>query len=127
VRIADLRKNKQTLRGQISIQRHSIHQRYLLCLQDPADSYNDLGKKSFAIKDIQATFKSLHEYLDGVLKPGAEEKDDGDYSRYDGGMRVPILRRLVGRCDQVYDQNRTRLDLFGAELLDAKRREQGTR
>ena len=30
---------------------------YLLCLQDPADGTNDLGKNAYAIKHIQATFR----------------------------------------------------------------------
>ena len=32
---------------------------WLLCLQDPADPVNDLGKKAFQIKHIQATFASV--------------------------------------------------------------------
>ncbi len=32
---------------------------YLMCLQDPANPYNDLGKLAFAIKHVQATFTTL--------------------------------------------------------------------
>ncbi|KAL9125086.1 MAG: hypothetical protein Q9217_005658 [Psora testacea] len=38
---------------------------YLLCLQDPASYDNDLGKNTYAIKHIQATFASIH---DKILK-----------------------------------------------------------
>lgn len=33
---------------------------YLLCLQDPADDSNDLGKACYAIKHVQATFEWAH-------------------------------------------------------------------
>ncbi|KAF2853665.1 hypothetical protein T440DRAFT_443296 [Plenodomus tracheiphilus IPT5] len=32
---------------------------YMLCLRDPADATNDLGRKGIAIKHVQATFESL--------------------------------------------------------------------
>lgn len=32
--------------------------------------------------------------------------------------RQPILRQLVGRCDQLYDDNRTKMDIFGEDLLE---------
>ena len=36
---------------------------WLLCLQDPADPVNDLGKKAYRIKHIQATFKVLKDVI----------------------------------------------------------------
>lgn len=45
---------------------------YLLCLQDPANDLNDLGKNAYAIKHIQATFyqaqKDIRDILNGKTK-----------------------------------------------------------
>ena len=35
----------------------------MLCLRDPADETNDLGRKGKAIKHVQATFRHLHRLL----------------------------------------------------------------
>jgi hypothetical protein len=46
---------------------------FLLCIQDPADPRNDLGRKAFAWKHIQATFEHMANYLRRELaKPAAE-------------------------------------------------------
>ena len=40
---------------------------YLLCLQDPADAYNDLGRPSYAIKHVQMIFKKMHTSIKKTL------------------------------------------------------------
>ncbi|KAH7091088.1 hypothetical protein FB567DRAFT_264407 [Paraphoma chrysanthemicola] len=40
---------------------------YMLCLRDPADATNDLGRKGIAIKHVQATFRQLCFELDHDL------------------------------------------------------------
>lgn len=60
---------------------------YLLSLQDPADSFNDLGKKAYAIKHIQATFKTAHQGISWALQQGDtrsdSDKKDGTWSFLD--------------------------------------------
>lgn len=31
-----------------------------------------------------------------------------------------MLRKFVGRCDQIYEESRTKLDLFGADVLETE-------
>lgn len=50
-------------RGIDSIAKPNRLEPYLLCLQDPADPNNDLGRKSYAIKHIQATFAMARETM----------------------------------------------------------------
>ena len=47
------------------VQKSDVRKPYLLCLQDPASHFNDLGKNAYAIKHIQATFQRARE---GILK-----------------------------------------------------------
>ncbi|GAB7352631.1 hypothetical protein MBLNU459_g3003t1 [Dothideomycetes sp. NU459] len=105
-RDAPLAGTDRVLHGRRRIQKPAAHQRYLLCLQDPADPYNDLGKKSFAIKDVQATLKHLHAGLESSL--AGEGRD---------ALMAPLIRKLVGRCDQLYDRRRAALELFGDGYL----------
>ncbi|KAL1311030.1 hypothetical protein AAFC00_001247 [Neodothiora populina] len=95
--------------GQFILQARPYYQRYLLCLQDPSDPYNDLGKKSFAIKDIQVTLATLRDDLRGRLH---EQKGALSFTS------APILRRLVGRCDQIFDQRRLKLEINGEEAFE---------
>ncbi|KAG8529588.1 uncharacterized protein KY384_006225 [Bacidia gigantensis] len=48
------------------------HRPYLLCLQDPADYFNDLGKKVHLFKHIKATFQHLYDSLCSRLNDPAE-------------------------------------------------------
>ena len=76
---------------------------YLLCLQDPADAYNDLGRPSYAIKHVQTIFKKMHTSIKkGLSQPGLTQrfKDwsllapmvQADYTLFE------IARRNLERC-----------------------------
>ena len=78
---------------------------YLLCLQDPANAYNDLGRPSYAIKHIQMIFKEMHTSIEKALsQPGlTQESEDwlflapmvrADYSLFE------IARRNIERCNK---------------------------
>lgn len=99
--------------GQQNIQRPVRYQRFLLCLQDAADPYNDLGKKSFAIKHVQATLNRLYNQMMLNLKPKKLPPDSS------------LLRPLVGRCDLVYDERRAKLELYGESIMDGANKESG--
>lgn len=102
-------KSRPDLLARHRIQFPVFHQRYLLCLQDPADPFNDLGKKGSAIKDVQVTLKHLHDGLKARLAGEGR-----------GLPMEPLIRKLVGRCDQLYDRRRAALELFSDDFLEVK-------
>lgn len=94
------------LQGQLLIANPQPYAPYMLCLQDPANPTNDLGCKSFAIKHVQATMKTLAAVLRQDLARTTPP-----------GPMGSLLRSLVGRCDLLYDQRRAKLELFGEGFL----------
>ena len=102
VRMAD-----SQLRGIDKMQTYYPRKPYLLCLQDPANDLNDLGKNAYAIKHIQATFNDARERIQVALEQMNENSDDvaqggmwsclqslvmADYSQFELG------RKRVERC-----------------------------
>ena len=78
---------------------------YLLCLQDPADAYNDLGRSSYAIKHIQIIFRKMHtSFKKSLCRPGFTQSFEdwsflapmvqADYSLFE------IVRRNLERCNK---------------------------
>lgn len=49
---------------------------YLLCLQDPIDDSNDLGRAAYSIKHVQATFKEAHTQISKHLGSSPRKQDD---------------------------------------------------
>ena len=52
---------------------------YLLCLQDPADPTNDLGKNAYGIKHVQEMFRKFSQQLRDQMKTWDEGKDRSPY------------------------------------------------
>ena len=86
------------------IKNSSSRKPYLLCLQDPANAYNDLGRPSYAIKHIQLTFKEMLTSIQKALSdPGLTQKTEdwsflapmirADYSPFE------ITRRDIEDCN----------------------------
>ncbi|KAI9658300.1 MAG: hypothetical protein M1821_002433 [Bathelium mastoideum] len=85
----------KVLAGRSIIAQTKRSQPYLLCLQDPADPTNDLGRKSYAIRNILATFRHLR----GVLQRGMDEDNQGrkiPTLRLPREMQPSLLMPLVG-------------------------------
>ena len=63
---------------------------YLLCLEDPANELNDLGKNAYAIKHIQATFQKIKQKIERsfVAKKSADSQTQGRLCSY----LEPILK-----------------------------------
>ena len=60
---------------------------YLLCLQDPANAFNDLGRPSYAIKHIQMIFKKMYTCIKRNLsQPGLP------LSSKDWSLLAPMVR-----------------------------------
>ena len=87
------------------IKNSSRRKPYLLCLQDPANAYNDLGRPSYAIKHIQLIFEEMHTSIKKALSdPGLTQKTE-DWSflapmvRADYSL-LEIARRNIERCNK---------------------------
>jgi DNA polymerase sigma len=79
-------------------------QPYLLCLQDPADPLNDLGRKAFGFKHIKQTIVELHRRLLKLEKVPV----DSDISWLDD---------FVGPCYDAYKGRRAIAEAFGRTAL----------
>ena len=77
---------------------------YLLCLQDPANDLNDLGKNAYAIKHIQATFCRLRESIERKMKKTTVKDSDGSTLCY--------LKRLVSADYRHFEAGRIRVERF---------------
>lgn len=88
----------QVLQGQDQMSITDRMQPYLLCLQDPADAFNDLGRKGYAIKHIQRTIKALHEELATYM-----------YRNKSGSVIAP----LVGSSYTMFAGRRSKIEGYG--------------
>jgi len=73
----------------------------MLCLRDPADSTNDLGRRAVAIKHVQTTFKKICIELDRQLA---------------FNTRASLLGPLVGPLYMMNKGRRDRLNAYGSKL-----------
>jgi non-canonical poly(A) RNA polymerase PAPD5/7 len=73
----------------------------MLCIRDPADETNDLGRKGIAIKHVQATFRNLCYNLNRDLA---------------FNTRPSQLGRLVGTSYMLNKERRTSLRRYGNRL-----------
>ena len=114
---AAYRRNDPIRAAQWCIGQRRLYQPYLLCLQDPADPLNDLGRKANAIKHVQKTMESMAQFLG---------QDLGHYTsaRAKGTVKPGTSRliSLVGRCHESYFERRKKMESFGLEVLKARER-----
>ena len=78
----------------------------MLCLRDPADETNDLGRKGIAIKHVQATFAHLHRTLAQDVK---------------ANTRVSLLTPLVGTSYMLNLGRRKKLEDYGVRVAGKMR------
>lgn len=104
--------NRPIRSGQWRICARSDLQPYLLCLQDPADPRNDLGRKSHAIKHILHTMKYFAEGLE-------QDFEEMTYFPEDWVGRS-VLEPLVGRPDLVYREQRRKVEEFGRMVSEER-------
>lgn len=98
--------------GQWSIGYRRPYQPYLLCLQDPANPLNDLGRKTNAIKHVVATLGAVREGVRGKVE-AAKRGELGE-----GGS---VLESAVGRCHEVLAGWRRRVEEYGVLELERRR------
>lgn len=99
------------LRGIGAIASPKPSQPYLLCLQDPADPSNDLGKQAYAIKHIQATFGKARWTM--IRSMGAWNRLS-KISQEACGQRLGLLDALVCAQYKHFDANRNKIKEYGA-------------
>ena len=87
---------------------------YLLCLQDPADPKNDLGRRAYAIKHIQETFAVSRRSM-------VEAMESWDRQTNKPATSVGLLDALVHANYWHFERKRTRLGLFKAPKWHNKR------
>jgi non-canonical poly(A) RNA polymerase PAPD5/7 len=73
----------------------------MLCLRDPADETNDLGRKALSIKHVQATFRKLSYDLTRDTKTNT---------------RTSLLEKLVGPSYMLNKARRGKLRQHGNHL-----------
>jgi hypothetical protein len=74
----------------------------MLVLQDPADRFNDLGRKAFAWRHIQATFVAARDAL--LRDINAKERPES------------LLKELVGGCEEVFGPKREAAKMYARKL-----------
>ena len=80
---------------------------YLLCLQDPADDTNDLGRNTYAIKHIQATFRRLKESIQRDLR------SEDNFSNGKPRARIGSYLDCLVRADyRHFEERRCRVERF---------------
>lgn len=84
-------------------------QPYLLCLQDPADNLNDLGRKAYGYKHIRKTFGHLWEVINLEQKRSAHAVWPKQSS---------LLAAAVGPCFDAYAARRAITEAYGQKILD---------
>ena len=80
---------------------------YLLCLQDPANDQNDLGKNAYAIKHIQAIFNKARESIQALLK--GENEKFGDRTK---GRIWSCLDSLVRADYRPFEIRRSKVERY---------------
>lgn len=98
------------LRGIGAIASPNLRQPYLLCLQDPADASNDLGRKAYAIKHIQATFGRARWTMIGAMAAWNRRSNIS----LEGGKQLGLLDPLVCTSYEHFNASRDKVKGFGA-------------
>ena len=93
----------------------------MLVLQDGADRTNDLGRKAFAWKHIQATFKDCHE----AMLRAIETSTSGDSGAAgvgagagEDGRQRSLLAPLVAGCHERFVEERAKAEEYGRRVME---------
>ncbi|KAL9597157.1 MAG: hypothetical protein Q9219_005323 [cf. Caloplaca sp. 3 TL-2023] len=98
------------LRGIEYIAKIKPQQPYLLCLQDPADPSNDLGRKAWMIKHIQATFALVR----NKMMSDMEVWDRGSNGSATNGTKTAFLDTLIYGNYHKFMSDRRKIEVYGA-------------
>lgn len=103
-------KHKPGIRGIDALPKlNPSRQPYLLCMQDPADPTNDLGRKCTSIKHIQVVFHTAERLVRFAMKKWEmmdKSKRESTMMAAAGGCLWP----LVGADYRCFEKNRDKLE-----------------
>ena len=103
------------LRGIDLMTTPNIRKPYLLCLQDPANDTNDLGKNAYAIKHVQATFNAARDHiLKALERQGAKSDEDKK------GGTWSCLDYLVRADYRAFEEHRSKIERSANPLVFQK-------
>lgn len=107
--------DKSILAGQRTICERAALVPWLLCLQDPANPYNDLGRNIFATKHILRTIRYCRQWLRRDAERLTKSLATGQMPR-----KESILQSIVGRCHEVYGERRRILHEYGEKVMQER-------
>lgn len=96
-------RTEQVARGIKMIGIKSEKQPYLLCLQDPAEPTNDLGRKSYTIKHVQKVFATAYDRIKNHMH---ELDTDPTSEASERILRQGVLFSLVGANYEEFEKRR---------------------
>ncbi|KAI9797228.1 MAG: hypothetical protein M1835_001584 [Candelina submexicana] len=108
------------LQGRQQINTINELQPYLLCLQDPANPKNDLGKKAYGIKHIQKTFSIARHNIDECIRIWEDNQSKASSSHdveYAVLEKAGLLWPVVGGNYRSFERRRERIRRYGKEMV----------
>ena len=72
----------------------------VMCIEDPLDSSNDVGKSSYGAMGVKQAFERAYAVLVAHCRPGAKRPADG--------RRCVAARKKSKRCEILFEQKRFR-------------------
>lgn len=109
------RRGDEVRAGQWAISQRRLYQPYLLCLQDPVNPTNDLGRKSNAIKHVIATLKHLRSKLKTNMKHVDRIAKKGDV--WNGQSIFSVMVRYT---HEVNAERRRKVEEYGLEVAQRR-------
>ena len=100
------------LRGIDLIAKSNPQQPYLLCLQDPSDPTNDLGRKAYAIKHIQETFASAKKTI-GREMEAWDRRSDATSAEI---AAIGLLDPLIHGNYRSFTFDRRKIEEYGSSM-----------
>ena len=117
------RANDPLMREIDAIPKLDLWKPYLLCLKDPANSSNDLGRKAYAIKHVQETFRLVRKRIILAMREWECEMVIEGQRLSKGGLLSPLLEANY----RIYDQFRLRAKDFKQTIKKDKPSQQSQR
>lgn len=111
------RRGDEVRAAQWAISQRRLYQPYLLCLQDPVNPTNDLGRKSNAIKHVIATLKHVRTtLLQNMRSVDVVTRKKGKW------REKCLLLAIVGYAHEGNAERRKRVEEYGLEIMAAQKR-----
>ena len=87
------------IRGIDMMQKHYPEQPFLLCLQDPGDPVNDLGRKTWRIREIQDLFRRAHRKIIAMMDQYEEIASADQRRNWKKGILDCLVKGAYGQFE----------------------------